>query len=204
MLVYIEYISPKPSASLDEFHDGACRQEAWSDEHGDDQLVLNLGRNFRLGPEPAYLAVWYTSEGSLERLGDWERIFRSGEADHLEEPFQRVARIDHAGCYEPLLEPVARRGALYYAEFFDPAAGASPEDVRRLYEERRERHPELGLDLLVDRIGKLGPDPRGLAVWSMDSWSHLGAIAADTGNEADSAIRVETVGVYRDLGHETI
>jgi hypothetical protein len=204
LLVYIEYISRRPGVSLEAFHFAAGRlPEGWSGEHSDDRLVLSLGRTFRTGPEPEYLAVWYTPGAGLERVGEWERIFQAGEADHLEETFKLAARIDTAGCYDPLLEPVARRGALYYAEFFAFGPGASRDDVRAFYEERRDRHADLELNLLVDRIGRLGPEPRALAVWSLPSWERLDAVARELDGDG-GPVRLEAGGIYRDIGAETL
>lgn len=201
-LVYIEYISRLPGVSLEQFHFAAGLQDVWSEDYADDMLVLNLGRTFRTGPDPEYMAVWYTPNAGLERIGEWERIFKSHEADRLEETFKLGARIDKAGCYEPLLPPVKRRGALYYAEYFDFAPGASRDDVLASYEERRARHAELELDLLVDRIGRLGPDPRGLAVWSLPGWDRLDAVAREL--DGSGPVRLEEGGLYRDLGEETL
>ena len=204
MLVYIEYISRLPGVSVEDFHSGAGRgQEGWSGEYAEDQLILNLGRTFRTGPEPEYMAVWYTPEGGLERIGEWERIFASGEADHFEESFRLAGRIDKAGCYETLLEPVARRGGLYYGEYFDFAEAASREDVAAFFARRRDRHADLELNLLCDRIGKLGPEPRGLAVWTLPSWNALDGIAREL-DGTEHPIRLVTGGLYRDLGEETL
>jgi hypothetical protein len=162
-LVYIEYISRLPGVSVEQFHYAAGLQDAWSEEYADDVLVLNMGRTFRTGPEPSYVAVWHTASAGIERIGDWEAVFASGEADRLEETFKLGARIDDAGCYEPLLEPVHRRGGLYVGEFVDFAPDATRDDVRSFYEARRAASG-VELNLLCDRIGKLGPDPRALAV----------------------------------------
>jgi hypothetical protein len=178
-------------------------QDAWSSDYADDVLVLNMGRTFRTGPEPEYVAVWYTVTAGLERIGEWEQIFKAHEADQLEETFKLGARIDKAGCYDPLLPPVKGRGALYYAEYFDFADGASRDDVQAFYEARRDRHGELELNLLVDRIGYLGPDPRGLAVWSMTSWESLDAIAREL-DAGGGPVLLQTGGLYRDLGEETL
>ena len=65
-----------------------------------------------MGAEPEYMAVWNSPNDGLDRLDEWETIFRSGEADRFEGPFRLAARIDIAGCYEALIEPVgARSGA---------------------------------------------------------------------------------------------
>jgi hypothetical protein len=158
-LVYIEYINRLSGVSLEQFHFAASLQDSWSEEHGEDVLVLNMGRTFRTGPEHArYVAAWYTPDAGLDRIGVWEGIFERGEADQLEETFKLGAQIDAAGCYEPLLDPVQRRGGLYLAEFVDFAPGATRDDVRTFYEGRRERSG-VELNLLCDRIGTLGPDP---------------------------------------------
>jgi hypothetical protein len=204
LLVYIEFISRRAGVSLEAFQFAAGRgQTGWSAEHSDDVLLLNLGRTFRLGPEPEYVAAWYTPGAGLERIGDWERIFGSGEADHLEETFRLAARIDKAGCYEPLVEPVAGRDGLYYAEYLDLEPGATRDDVRAAFGERRARHGGAVLNLLCDRIGALGPEPRALAVWTLPSWDALDALARDLDGAA-SPVRLVEGALYRDLGAETI
>jgi hypothetical protein len=202
VLIYIEFISRLPGVSVAQFHFAAGRQDAWSSEYADDVLLLSLGRTFRTGPEPAYLAVWYTPDAGLERIGEWERVFKAHEADEIEERFKLGARIDAAGCYEPLLEPVYRRGGLYCGEYFDFAPGAAREDVVSFYEERRSRSG-IELNLLCDRIGKLGPGPRGLAVWNVEAWERLDAIAREL-DGVEEPIRLVTSGLYRDLGEETL
>ena len=203
MLVYIEFISRLPGVSLEAFHYAAGRQEEWSSGWDEDVLLLNLGRTFRTGPDPEYLAVWYTREAGLERIGDWERVFRAHEADELEEHFKLGARIDKAGSYEPLLEPVRRRDGLYYVEYLDFAPGASRDAVRDFYAARRDNRPEIELNLVCDRIGKLAPDPRALAVWNVGEWERLGDVAREL-DAVEAPIRLVTAGVYRDLGEETL
>jgi hypothetical protein len=201
-LVYIEYISRLPGVSVEQFHFAAGLQDGWSEDYAEDVLVLNMGRTFRTGPDPGYMAVWHSPNAGLERIGDWERIFATHEADRLEETFKLAARIDRAGCYEPLLPPIKRRGALYYAEYFDFSPGASREDVRASYEQRAARRVDLELNLLVDRIGRLGPDPRGLAVWSLPGWEPLEALAREL--DGGGPVRLVEGGLYRDLGRETL
>jgi hypothetical protein len=202
-LVYIEYISRLPGVSLEQFHFAAGLQDSWSEEHGEDVLVLNMGRTFRTGPEHGrYVAAWYTEDAGLERVGVWEGIFERGEADQLEETFKLGAQIDAAGCYEPLLDPVRRRGGLYLAEFVDFAPDATRDDVRAFYEKRRERSG-VELNLLCDRIGTLGPDPRALAVWNVGDWAALDLVAREL-DGVDSPVRAVAGGLYRDLGRETL
>jgi hypothetical protein len=156
-----------------------------------------------VGPGPEYLAVWYTTGARLERIGEWERIFASGEADHLEETFRLAARIDEAGCYEPLFEPVQGRDGLYYAEYLELAPDAGRDDVKTFFADRRERHPRLTLNLLCDRIGGLGPDPRCLAVWTAPGWDSLEEVVRDL-DGVTTPVRLVHGGLYRDLGAETL
>jgi hypothetical protein len=204
LLVYVEFISRRPGVSVEAFHFAAGRgQYGWSSEHSDDVLLLNLGRTFRTGPEPEYVAVWYSRNAGLERIGEWERIFASGEADHLEETFRLAARIDAAGCYEPLFEPAEARGGLYYGEYLDVADEAGRDDVAAFFEERRKRHEQLTLNLLCDRIGGLGPDPRCLAFWTVPGWDALDDVVRDL-DGSDAPVRLVQGALYRDLGAETL
>jgi hypothetical protein len=203
VLVYIEFITRLQGVSLEAFHFAAGRQEEWSSGWEDDVLLLNIGRTFRTGPEPEYLAVWYTPGAGLERIGDWERVFKAHEADELEEHFKLGARIEKAGSYEPLLEPLRRRDGLYYVEYLDFAPEASRDDVRDFYTGRRDRGSEIELNLLCDRIGKLAPDPRALAVWNVGEWDRLGDVAREL-DGVESPVRLVTAGIYRDLGQETL
>ncbi len=123
-LVYIEYISRRPGVSLEAFHALAGHgQTGWAGDNPEEVLLANLGRTWRTGPEPEYLAFWYTPGQGLDRFDDWERIFRSGEADEFEEPFKIAARIDRAGSYDPLIEPRPVATERVYIEFFDIARG---------------------------------------------------------------------------------
>lgn len=204
MLVYLEFISRRPGIGLHEFHAVVGGgQSGWAGDYGDDVTVLNVGRSWRIGPEPEYLCVWYTPTAGIERLDEWERVFRSGDADAYEEPFRLAARIDAAGCYEPLVEPIVGTKGKYYAEWFDHRPGVSQDEVRAYYEERRARHPDLDLNLLIDRIGLLGPDPRGLAVWGIESWGTADAVARETTAEGTPILPVAAT-FYADFGQEQL
>ncbi len=201
-LIYIEYFSRRPGVDLETFRKQAAQgQEGWDSGFGEDRLVLGLGRTWRLGPEPEYMAVWHCPAAGFDRLDSWDEIFRSGGADHLEEPFFQVARIDVAGCYAPLLEPVQGRDGVYYAEFF--RAGGDLDAVRDFYRERSEEHSEFKLNLLVHRVGKLGPDPGGIAVWTLPDFASLGAIAADL-DAVREPVELVTAGTYADFGREIL
>ena len=200
-LVYIEYISRLPGIDLETFRAQAAQgQEGW-DSGYEDELVLSVGRTWRLGPDPGYMTVWHTRNAGLDRIDAWDRIFRSGEADALEQPFFQVARIDVAGCYDPLLEPVPARNGTYYAEFF--AAHDTADAVRNFYESRAKQHPEFILNLLVQRIGKLAPEPGGLAVWTIPDFAALDSVATEL-DGVNAPIRLAAAGTYADFGREIL
>ena len=75
--------------------------------------------------------------------------------------------------------------------------------MRDAYEVRRAGRDGSDLVLLCDRIGKLGPDPRGLAVWNVHEWDRLDAVAREL-DGADEPVRLVNAGLYRDLGQETL
>ena len=204
MSVYIEYISRRSGVALNGFHAIAGPgQGRWAGQYPEDRLILNIGRTWRLGPEPEYLAVWHTPGKGVERLGEWEEIFGSGEASHIEDPFDAVGRIDVAGFYEPFLDPVRGSGPVYYAEYFDWAADATVGGVRSFFEKRRSAHSGLVLNLAADRIGKLGPDPRGVAFWQLQSYRELGPVARELDGPGSPIVLVRA-GVYADIGQEIL
>lgn len=201
LFVYVEFTSRRPGIPLAGFHEIVNRgQSGWQSENNEDLCILNVGRTWRLGPEPEYFTVWHVPASGLERLGEWEEIFRSGSAASLEEPFQAAARIDRAGCYDALVEPVPGAGGPYYAEYFEPAADATDQDIRELYERRRSSNG-LVLNLLARRIGRLGPDPSGIAVWSVGSYDRLDSLVREP---AQHPIAMVDAGVYADIGAEIL
>ena len=204
MIVYIEFISRRPGISIEHFHAIAgAGQTGWADQYGDDELLLNLGRTWRIGPEPEYLAVWLNRTAGLELLAEWERAFRSGEADAFEKPMEVVGRLDRAGFYRPLRDPVAGRVGPYYAEFLDFAADATPEDVSEFFGKRVAAHPALTLHIVADRVGHLGPDPRCIAVWGLPGYGHLDEIAGEL-QSGTAPVALRTAGVYANLGEEIL
>ncbi len=203
-LVYLEFITRRPGVSLEQFHAVAGQgQTGWAGDNAEDLLLANLGRSWRTGPEPEYIAFWYSRDQGLDRFDDWERIFRSGVAEQFEEPFRLAARIERGGSYDALLEPVPVDTERCYLEFFDFAEGAGRDEVRAAYEERAGRHGDLKLNVLLDRIGRLGPDPRGIAVWGLPSWAALEGIARDL-DDGEGPVRLVDAGMYSEFGKETL
>lgn len=200
-LVYIEFIRRRASADLDGFRKVLTGgQQGWADSYAADRLVLAVGRTWRIGPDMEYLFVWHCPGHDLERLDDWEASFVGGEADQFHEPFKLAARIERAGCYEPLLEPQRGTRRRYYAEWFERRPGASSEDVAS-YLSSRGADTGSDLNVAVERIGLMAPDPPGLAIWGVDSWAASGPLAR-AARSADAPIHAVTSSLYADIGLE--
>ena len=75
--------------------------------------------------------------------------------------------------------------------------------MRVFFEERRARHTQLELNLLVDRIGKLGPDPRCLAIWRAPSFGALEEIVREL-EDVETPVRLVSGAFYENLGDEII
>ena len=201
-MIYVEYISRRPGIALEDFHRVIHQvQKAWEKGSGRDRLIVNAGRTWRLGRGPQYLGVWDTGDTGLERLDEWTEVFRNRGAVGDEATMSRVACIDFAGCYDALTPPLKASGHCYYAEQFVPAG--TNEEVRKFYEQRALRQPNLGLNMVAVRIGKLAPEPGGLAIWSLPNFAALGSIARELDGLV-TPIRLTAAGVYADIGEEIL
>lgn len=204
MTIYVEFVSRRPGISLEGFHAIAGpAHRNWAAAYPQDRLLLNIARTWRLGPEPEYLAVWEVPGPGLSRLGEWESMIAETEAQHLEEVFSAVAKIDVAGVYEPFFDTATGTGSLYYAEFFDWVPGANLAAVAEFFAERRERHADLVLNMAADRFGMLGPDPRGIAVWQSPSYAPMEGIAREL-DQVSSPISLVRAGLYAEIGSEVV
>lgn len=200
-MIYIEYFSRRREVSVEEFHSKVAQGLAWESEFSEDRLVLKAGRTWRLGPLPEYFIVWHTPEAGFDRFEAWDKAFRSGEADKFEHPFLSVARVEFAGCYDALREPVRARDGLYYAEFFRSRTDRAA--VGGFFAGRVRRHADFTLVLLIERIGRMGPEPGGLAVWTLPGFSSLPAIARELDGVREP-IELTEAGIYTDIGREIL
>ena len=136
-LIYIEYVSRRPGVDMGDFRAGVTHgQEGWDTGYGEDQLVLNIGRTWRLGPEPEYLAVWYSPQANFDRIDAWDRIFRSDEVDPLERPFFRLrglmslAVIRHwSNRFMPAMDPIMPN-SFASKQIWIPSAVSTPHGLR--------------------------------------------------------------------------
>ena len=201
-MIYVEYISRRPGIGLDDFHRVVRQvQDSWEAGHGSDELILNAGRTWRLGPEPEYLGIWSTGASGLERLDDWTQAFHERGKVGDEATMSRVARVDFAGCYEALEPPIRAQGRIYYLERFVPSG--SNDEVRSAYQGRARKHSSLQLNLLAVRMGKLAPDPGGIAVWSLLNFEALAGIVCELDGWTQP-IQLTSAGAYVDIGDEIL
>jgi hypothetical protein len=200
-LVYVEFISRRPSVSLSHFQYIMARgQSGWAEGHAGDRLLLNVGRTWRLGPDPEYLAVWLTEEARLDHLYEWERDFTSHAVDDVEIPFEVVARIDAAGCYRTYREIPEVTDDRFYVEHIDLAEDVSATDVDTAAE---KRGVETGAPLLLiaHRIGHLAPHG-GVVVHSLPDYGVLEQLS--THRLPTDAVAVASAGVYAPVGQEIL
>jgi hypothetical protein len=204
LFVYVEYIARRPGVTLEDFRAlTGYTQPRWSELFPEDELLLNLGRTWRIGAEPEYLAVWVNSSAGLERLDEWGSTFADmssiSELPVIEHGFLTAGRIELAGVFRTLRDPESGTSRAYYAEFFAPVANADPAAVRDAYERRTPAGATL--HLLATRVGVLGHDP-GVAIWGGESFAALEpAIDSTTDPELATIVRGA---LYANLGSEVL
>lgn len=98
MYYYIEYLERKPGVSQERFHEVVlASSEQWAREHPDDELLLNIGRTWRLGPNRTYMTVWRIRD--LATLARWNEEFQEPKIRDEHDEFAQVATIVEAGLY---------------------------------------------------------------------------------------------------------
>jgi hypothetical protein len=199
-MIYLECIQRDRFMPLEIFR-ALGDQATWTDPT--DRLVLNLARTLRLGPHPAYLAFWKCD--TMRRLDEWEDYFNSdaGLRDVPELASLRSIHISDAGCYDEVIEGPQAEGGLQYVEFLDLPAPAERAEVAEHFVRRAQRYADARLNLVVRRVGRLGPAALGdMAVWTFPSYVALEAIVRDA--PPQGPFRPFTAGVYRAFGRETL
>lgn len=190
-MYYLEYLERRPGVPLERFHEvaGSTFSE-WSRRESGDELVATLGRTWRRGPDP-YVLVWACN--GFARLDEWDRLFSSGEVDHIEAPILEVMHTYGSGFYGDVVPSLARpRGGPYCLETFRPWEGAGDS-----YRARAEA-AGLDLNLVLERIGLLGPDPGGLALFALPRLSAIERLTEGVPEQVTAA------GLYADLGREIL
>ena len=200
-MIYVEYIERDRHVPIEIFRHMGDQSQSWVEPDAD-QMILQLGRTLRFGPDPTYLAFWRIA--GLERLDDWERYF-SSPAWHdntRSQAMHRAIHIQHAGLYDELTDPVDAGDGLHAVEFINAPHSTTDAILHDHYVARAAHHSEGVLNLLLRRVGVVGPEPAHLAVWTFPSY-----VAMDDFMRRDPdgpGINVVSLGIYRRLGDEIL
>jgi hypothetical protein len=104
-MYYIEFVEKNPGIPQKRFQDIVrMSNERWQREHPDDELVLLIGRTWRMGPKPTYMAIWKIRD--FETFETWNREFQRQDTLDKHGEFEEVATIVDGGIYEDLGQEV--------------------------------------------------------------------------------------------------
>jgi len=87
-------------------------------------------------------------------------------------------------------------------EFYCAADAMSDEEIRRHFAERGRKHSAGRPSALLRRVGLLGPDPGGIAIWTFPSYAGMEGMARNPHGE--SPLKPTAAGLYRNVGQESI
>ncbi len=104
-MYYIEFVEKNPGVSQERFQQVVRHSsERWAAEHPEDELLLNIGRTWRMGPKPTYMTVWKIKDFSAFQT--WNAEFQKADIRDKHGEFEEVATIVDAGVYEDLGDEV--------------------------------------------------------------------------------------------------
>ncbi len=186
-MIYAEFIARDRALPPEMFrHFG--RQDWQSDE---DLMVANLARTMKVGPGAEAMCWWKIS--GIERMDEWEAHFRTaaGRLYMAESPVAKALHFYRAGLYDVVLGAGVVTPALHLVEFFDPS-GQGSDGLRSAFGPRAAGGAKLVY--LLARVGLLGPDPGGMALWSFPSYA---AAEPFLRTPPPQACAVQEAGLYR-------
>jgi len=100
-MYYIEFVEKNPGVSQERFQEVVrASNERWAAQHPGDELVMIIGRTWRLGPKPTYMVVWRIEGWST--FDNWNIEFRKEQVLANHDEFNEVGTIVDAGVYEEL------------------------------------------------------------------------------------------------------
>jgi len=197
-MIYIEYMEHDRSIPAELLADRG-EKVPWPDEEGfsDDHPMAVLGRTLRLGPHPPYLTIWRCR--TFEKLEEWEAYFKARKSLHAAAS-QNAIHLCQAGCYSEVLSGPPIEGGIQYIEFFKHDA-SRPEKLTALRFSKRAHMYEDGvLNVVLCRMGPLGPEPGGLAIWTFERHGDVERIVLD--HQWQKSLNIVRSGLYRKLGDE--
>ena len=93
-MYYVEFFSKREGVALKDFYKHVKEDyAAWVEENPEDELLLLIGRTWRLGPKPNYIAIWKIKD--MSRFDEWKKKMPSNEI-----MLSGVSIIENAGIYE--------------------------------------------------------------------------------------------------------
>jgi hypothetical protein len=195
-MIYIEYMEHDRSI-LQETSWGTKGQAPWPDiDPGPgERPVAVLGRALSLGPQPPFLAIWRCR--TMERLDEWDSFFRARRILHLSAA-RNAIHLSHAGCYEETCTGPPPGDGIQYIEYFSFPMGSEKTAVTEVFRQRAGLYGHESLNMVLCRMGPLGPDPGGLAIWTFPSHARIEEIAVDDRLQKEAGI--VRAGIYRKLG----
>ncbi len=197
-MIFIEYLEHDRSIPLELFQ--TRRNRPWFPEskYGSiDHPVAVLGRTLNLGPHPPFLAIWKCR--ALEKLEEWEAYFTARQNLHRSAS-RNAIHLSTAGCYREAFSGSPIGEGIQYIEYFAYGSEQEEDQIVHCFHERIRDHGNGSLNFVLCRMGPLGPDPGGLAIWTFESHAAIEEIVLDDKRHKD--IDIVTAGIYRKLGEE--
>ena len=200
-MMYIEFIERDRFVPIELFRYLADQESIWK-EGNIDKLVLQLGRTFRFGPIPSYLAFWQIP--TFDRIDVWQDYFGSDAAfrNRRSSAMHRGIHVQRAGLYDELVSQGPYDKENWYLEYFDAQASATQESVEKLFRDRAKAHSEVHLEMLLLRVGALGPEPANIAVWSAAQFKDFERLARSA--PASAGASIDVAGLYRQHWKEIV
>jgi hypothetical protein len=98
---YIEFVEKNEGVSQKQFQEVVrMSNERWAATHPGEELVMIIGRTWRMGPKPGYMVVWRIKD--FTNFETWNAEFQKQHILDNHGEFNEVARIVDAGVYEDL------------------------------------------------------------------------------------------------------
>jgi hypothetical protein len=197
-MIYIEYMEHDRSipAELLKSRGEKARwpeEEAFSDNHP----LAVLGRTLRLGPHPPYLTIWQCR--TFEKLEEWDSYFKVRKNLHSTAS-QYAIHLCQAGCYSEVLSGPPIENGIQYIEFFKHDVSRQENTVSQHFSERVHLYENGILNAVLCRMGPLGPEPGGLAIWTFHRHGDIEGIVLD--HQWQKVLNIVRSGLYRKLGDE--
>ena len=100
-MYYIEFVEKKDGVPQQQFQEVVrMSNERWAADHPGEELVMIIGRTWRMGPKPGYMVVWRIKD--FTTFETWNAEFQKQHILDNHGEFREVATIVDAGVYEDL------------------------------------------------------------------------------------------------------